>query len=74
MSNIENILKNFDQNQLRQINSFLSTAQGQRLKKKINSSDKQKLLREFSKLDEREVSSRLRGLSKDELMRIIKNL
>ena len=74
MANLENILKNFDQNQIRQINEFLSTAQGQKLKSKITSSDKKKLLNEFARLDQNTINSRLKGLSREDLLKIIGSL
>ena len=74
MPDIENLLKNLDQRQLRQINSFLNTPKGKQLKDKINSSDKEKLIREFSKLDQNTVNSRLKGLSQKELMDLINKL
>ena len=74
MPDIVNLLKNLDQRQLRQINSFLNTPKGKQLKDKINSSDKEKLIREFSKLDQNTVNSRLKGLSQKELMDLINKL
>ena len=74
MPDIENLLKNLDQRQLKQINSFLNTPKGKQLKNKINSSDKEKLIREFSKLDQNTVNSRLKGLSQKELMDLINKL
>lgn len=74
MANLENILKNFDQNQIRQINEFLSTAQGQKLKSKITSTDKKKLLNEFARLDQNTINSRLKGLSREDLLKIIGSL
>ena len=51
MNRLERMLKDFDENQLREINKFLNSADGRRLKSHINSTDKDKLLQEFSKLD-----------------------
>ena len=60
MNRLERMLKDFDENQLREINKFLNSADGRRLKSHINSTDKDKLLQEFSKLDPNEVKKRNR--------------
>ena len=69
MNRLERMLKDFDENQLREINKFLNSADGRRLK-----TDKDKLLQEFSKLDPNEVKKRISGLSTADLMKIMKNL
>ena len=86
MNRLERMLKDFDENQLREINKFLNSADGRRLKSHINSTDKDKmrplgvpafkdkLLQEFSKLDPNEVKKRISGLSTADLMKIMKNL
>ena len=61
-SKLENILKSFDQNQLREINNFLNSSKGKNLKSQLNDSEKAKLMREFEKLDSEEVKRRLRGM------------
>ena len=66
MNRLERMLKDFDENQLREINKFL--------KSHINSTDKDKLLQEFSKLDPNEVKKRISGLSTADLMKIMKKL
>ena len=72
---IEDILRNFDQNQLREINSFLNSAQGQRLKNKLNNGpEREKLLREFSKLNQSDIQRSLSKLSDADLRRIISKL
>ena len=40
MNRLERMLKDFDENQLREINKFLNSADGRRLKSHINSTDK----------------------------------
>lgn len=71
---IEDVLRGFNQNQLREINSFLSSAQGERLKKKLGAADRDRLLDEFSKLDPDDVKRRLAQLSDRELRNIISKL
>ena len=68
------MLKDFDENQLREINKFLNSADGRRLKSHINSTDKDKLLQEFSKLDPNVVKIRISGLSTADLMKSLKNI
>lgn len=74
MNKLEKILKDFDENQLREINKFLNSADGKRLKNQITASEKDQLLREFSRLDPDEVKKKISGLSSTDLMRIMKNL
>ncbi len=74
MNKLEKILKGFDENQLREINNFLNSADGKRLKNQISASEKDRILREFSKLDPNEVRQKISGLSSADLMKIMKNL
>lgn len=73
MNKLEKILKDFDENQLREINNFLNSADGKRLKNQISASEKDRILREFSKLDPNEVRQKISGLSSADLMKIMKN-
>ena len=57
MNRIEQLLKDFDQNQLREINKFLQSAEGERLKTQISNADKDRLIREFSRLDQSEIQN-----------------
>ncbi len=74
MSDINSLLRSFNQNQLKEINDFLNSAQGRRIKNKINSSDKNELLKAFSALDQKTVNSKLKSLSKQDILKIINNL
>lgn len=71
---MNDLLRSFNQNQLREINDFLNSSQGRKIKNKINSSNKNELLREFQKLDPQVVNSRLKSLSKQDILKIINNL
>lgn len=71
---MNDLLRSFNQNQLREINDFLNSSQGRKIKNKINSSNKNELLREFQKLDPKVVNSRLKSLSKQDILKIINNL
>lgn len=73
-SKLENILKSFDQNQLREINNFLNSSKGKNLKSQLNDSEKAKLMREFEKLDSEEAKRRLRGMNTKDIMKIISSL
>lgn len=74
MPDINSLLRSFDRNQLREINDFLNSAQGRKVKDKINSSDKNELLKAFSALDRETVNSKLKNLSKQDILKIINNL
>ncbi len=74
MQNFNNLLKNFNQNQLKEINDFLNSSQGRQLKSKINSADKNALLKEFQKIDPNVLNSKLKGMSKDDILKIINGL
>lgn len=74
MPNMNDLLRSFNQNQLREINDFLNSSQGRKIKNRINSSNKNELLREFQKLDPQVVNSRLKSLSKQDILKIINNL
>ena len=74
MHDINSLLRSFNQNQLKEINDFLNSSQGRGIKNKINSADKSELMREFQKLDPKVVSSRLKTLSKQDLIKIINSL
>lgn len=74
MQNINNLLKNLNQNQLREINQFLNSAQGKNIKDKINSSNKEQLIKELSKLDPKLVNSKLKSLSSADFARLMRNL
>lgn len=74
MQNINSLLKNLDQNQLREINQFLNSKQGVNIKNKINKTDKERLIRELSSLNPNLVSSKLKGLSQADILKILNNL
>ena len=58
----------------KEINDFLNSSQGQQLKSKINSADKNTLLKEFQKIDPNTLNSKLKGMSKDDILKIINRL
>ena len=51
MPDINSLLKSLNQNQLREINDFLGSAQGRAVRQKISSADKDELIKAFSSLD-----------------------
>lgn len=73
-SKLENMLKNFNQNQLREINEFLNSSKGKNIKNNLTNSDKERLMREFNKLDANEVRKKIGSLSNEDIMKIIRNL
>lgn len=70
--NINDILNNFSSEQLSQINDFLNSAQGQKLKSGLSGSEKLKLLEQFSHLDPNLVKKKLNGLTKEDILRMLK--
>ena len=73
-SDFSELLKNFNDKQLNEINNFLNSAKGKQLKNNLSSSDKERLIREFSKLNPNLVQNAIKKMSADELSRIIRKL
>lgn len=71
---IESVLKSFNENQIRQINEFLSSAEGEGVKKRLARADKEKLLKELDGVDAEKMKKRLKGMSQREIMNIIGKL
>lgn len=71
---LEQLLNNFDKNQLNEINKFLNSSQGAKIKNKINSANKDELMREFQKIDPSVVKSKMKGISSKDIMQIINKL
>ncbi len=71
---MQDIIKSFDQNQLREINAFLNSAEGSRLKKQLNGGDKEKLMQEFSKLSTNDIKRAVSSMSGRDLKNIINKL
>ena len=59
---------------MNKLEKILNSADGKRLKNQISASEKDRILREFSKLDPNEVRQKISGLSSADLMKIMKNL
>lgn len=72
MNKLERLLRDFDENQLREINDFLNSSDGKRLKNRINADDRDKLMQEFAKLDPEEVKKKISGLNASDLKNIMK--
>lgn len=70
--NMNDILKNFNENQLNEINKFLNSAQGKNISGNLNNNDKERLLRQFMSLDPNTVKKKLNGLSKDDILKLLK--
>lgn len=71
---ISDMLKSFDENQIRQINEFLNSSRGNKIKNKLDSADKEKLLREFEKIDPNTIKNKMKNLRSEDIIRIINNL
>ncbi len=72
--NISELLKNFNQNQIKEINDFLSSPKGKQLKNNLSDADKQKLLEQFSKLNPSTVQNAVKNMSSDDILKIINKL
>ena len=70
--NINDVLKNFNQNELQEINRFINSAQGKELSDKLGNTDKEELLRQFMNLDPAKVKNKLNGLTKEDILKLLK--
>lgn len=70
--NINDVLKNFNSNQLKDINDFLNSAQGKNIHQNLAPSQKEQILKQFMNLDSNTVKSKLNGLTKEDILRLLK--
>lgn len=70
--NINEILKNFNSNDLQEINNFLNSAQGKNMTSNLSGKDKENILRQFMQLDPDKVKNKLSRLSKEDILRLLK--
>lgn len=70
--NINDILKNFNSNDMQQINDFLNSVQGKNVTSNPGGIDKENILRQFMQLDPDKVKSKLNGLSKEDILKLLK--
>lgn len=70
--NINDILKNFSESELREVNDFLSSTQGKKFSSSISGSQKEQILKQFMQLDPNIVKKKLNGLSKDDILKLLK--
>ncbi len=68
--NMNEIFKNLSPQDLKQINDFLSSNQGKNTN--LSSKDKQNILNQFMQLDPNKVKSKLNGISKEDILRLLK--
>lgn len=69
---MKHILKNFDENQIREINRFLNSDDGRRLKESISERDKEELLKRIGTIDSRKLKDVMSRMSPGDLARIMK--
>ena len=76
MSNkkLNDLLRNFNANQISEINSFLNSAKGRQLKSRLSSADKAALLDKFSRINTNEAKRRIQSMSADEIINLIRKL
>lgn len=68
--NMNEIFKNLSPQDLKQINDFLNSNQGKNAN--LSSKDKQNILNQFMQLDPNKVKSKLNGISKEDILRLLK--
>lgn len=74
MQNINNLLQNFSQNQLKEINDFLNSAKGRQFSQNLSSAEKEALLKKLSGIDPAYAQKKLKNLSSRDLAKIINSL
>lgn len=70
--NLNDFLKNFNPSDLQQINDFLNSSQGKNVTKNLDARAKQEILNQFMKLDSNQVKNKLNGLSKEDILKLLK--
>ncbi|MDD6563788.1 MAG: hypothetical protein PUF08_01775 [Clostridiales bacterium] len=70
--NLNDFLKNFNSSDLKQINDFLNSSQGKNVTKNLDARAKQEILNQFMKLDSNQVKNKLNGLSKEDILKLLK--
>lgn len=70
--NLNDFLKNFNSSDLQQINDFLNSSQGKNVTKNLDARAKQEILNQFMKLDSNQVKNKLNGLSKEDILKLLK--
>ncbi len=68
---INEILSSFNENQLKQINQFLNSQQGQKLARP-SEADKKKMLAKLSGLDIEKVRRNVKNLTKEDILKMLK--
>lgn len=70
--NLNDMLNNFNENQMKQINDFLKSEQGKNLANGLTQQKKDDLFRQFMSLDPEIIKSKLNGISKEDILRFLK--
>ena len=70
--NLNDMLNNFNENQMKQVNDFLKSEQGKNLANGLTQQKKDELFRQFMSLDPEVIKSKLNGISKDDILRFLK--
>ena len=70
--NLNDMLNNFNENQMKQVNDFLKSEQGKNLANGLTQQKKDELFRQFMNLDPDIIKSKLNGISKDDILRFLK--
>ena len=70
--NMNELFKNLSSDDLQQINDFLNSSQGKNAAKNLSRKDKQNILNQFMQLDPNKVKNRLNGLTKEDILKLLK--
>ncbi len=70
--NLNDMLNNFNENQMKQINDFLKSEQGKNLANGLTQQKKDEIFRQFMSLDPEIIKSKLNGISKEDILRFLK--
>ncbi len=70
--NLNDMLNNFNENQMKQINDFLKSEQGKNFANGLTPQKKDELFRQFMSLDPDVIKSKLNGISKEDILRFLK--
>lgn len=70
--NLNDMLSNFNENQLQQVEAFLNSQQGKKMTNNLSQQKKDEILRQFLNLDPKIVKSKLNGISKEDILKFLK--
>lgn len=70
--NVNDIFKSFNSSDLQQINNFLNSSQGKNMTSDLTDKHKKNILEQFMRLDAETVKNKLNGISKEDILKLLK--